>query len=220
MSGEPFGFILAFAKKKILRFTMFLLQHLLLYLFVSTITDTFQAMDLATLEALNSSRVTDLDILLLALTMSAYGLGAVVPVALYLLGHIRKSAALRLKAFQYVLAMCLMVGVIGALKYTVNRTRPFIGHDSIERIAEASSPSFPSGHTAFAFTAAVALALMFRNAPLRVTVLAWAVLVAYSRLALGVHYPSDVLASILIGTTAAMAAHYTFRKYGSLAPIR
>ncbi|SFH08957.1 phosphatase PAP2 family protein [Pontibacter chinhatensis] len=198
---------------------MFLLQHLLLYLFVSTITDTFQAMDLATLEALNSSRITDLDILLLALTMSAYGLGAVVPVALYLLGHVRKSAALRLKAFQYLLAMCLMVGVIGALKYTVNRTRPFVGHNSIERIAEASSPSFPSGHTAFAFTAAVALALMFRNAPLRVTVLAWAVLVAYSRLALGVHYPSDVLASILIGTTAAIVAHHTFRKYGSMVPI-
>lgn len=198
---------------------MFLLQHLLLSLFLSTITDTFQAMDLATLEALNSSRVTDLDLLLLALTMSAYGLGAVVPVALYLLGHVRKSAALRLKAFQYVLAMCLMVGVIGALKYTVNRTRPFVGHNSIERIAEASSPSFPSGHTAFAFTAAVALALMFRNAPLRVMVLAWAILVAYSRLALGVHYPSDVLASILIGTTAAMAAHHTFRKYGSLVPI-
>jgi membrane-associated phospholipid phosphatase len=193
---------------------MFLLPHLtLLLLLTTTLPETFTNLDIATLQMLNGSRATDLDYMLLTLTITAYGLGALVPICLYLMGHFRKVVSLKLKAYQYVFAMGLNILFIGVLKYTVDRPRPFVTHDTIEQIAEASSPSFPSGHTAFAFTAAVVLVLMFRNTTLRGLVLTWALLVAYSRLALGVHYPSDVLGSMLLGSAAAFLSTYAFRKH-------
>lgn len=191
---------------------MFLPSTLLLIL-TTTLFETLAQLDIATLELLNGSRATDLDFLLLTLTVSAYGLGACVPLYLYLAGHFRKIASLKLKAYQYVFAMGLNILFIGLLKYTVDRPRPFVTHDTIEQIAEASSPSFPSGHTAYAFTAAIVLVLMFRHPVLRGLLLTWAVLVAYSRLALGVHYPSDVLGSMLLGSAAAFLSTYAFRKH-------
>lgn len=190
-----------------------LLHPTLLLLLTTSFLDTFANLDLATLQMLNGGRATDLDSLLLTLTITAYGLGASVPLCLYLVGHFRRMVSLKLKAYQYVFAMGLNILFIGLLKYTVDRPRPFVTHDTIEQIAEASSPSFPSGHTAFAFTAAVVLVLMFRNTTLRGLVLTWALLVAYSRLALGVHYPSDVLGSMLLGSAAAFLSTYAFRKH-------
>lgn len=193
---------------------MFLLPHLaFLLILTTTLFETFANLDLATLQLLNGSRATDLDFVLLTLTVTAYGLGAMVPLCLYLAGHFRKIASLKLKAYQYVFAMGLNILFIGLLKYTVDRPRPYVTHDTIEQIAEASSPSFPSGHTAYAFTSAVVLVLMFRNPTLRGLILTWALLVAYSRLALGVHYPSDVLGSMLLGSTAAFLSTYAFRKH-------
>lgn len=193
---------------------MLLLQYLtFLILLTSSLTDTFLNLDLATLQLFNNNRETELDFFLLALTVSAYSLGAVIPLSLYLLGHLKRMVSLKLKAYQYVFAICLNTLLIGLLKYTVDRPRPFITHETIEQIAEASSPSFPSGHTAFAFTTAVVLVLMFRDLKLRGLILCWALLVAYSRLALGVHYPSDVLGSMLLGSTVAFISTYAFRKH-------
>lgn len=190
-----------------------LVPYTLLLILTATLPATFANLDLAILHQLNGGRATELDYMLLTLTITAYGLGALVPICLYLMGHFRRVVSLKLKAYQYVFAMGLNILFIGLLKYTVDRPRPFITHTTVEQIAEASSPSFPSGHTAFAFTAAVVLVLMFRSPALRGLVLTWALLVAYSRLALGVHYPSDVLGSIVLGSSAAFLSTNAFRKH-------
>lgn len=190
-----------------------LLLHNLYLLLITNVIDIISESEIATLQLLNGSRVKAFDSILFILTVTAYGVGLLLPVCLYLVGHLRKRLSLKLKVFQYVLAMCLNVLFIGTLKYTINRPRPFVSHDMIEQLAHASSPSFPSGHTAFAFTAAVVISIMFRNAWLQSLLFVWALLVAYSRLALGVHYPTDVLGSVMLGTTAALMANYAFRKY-------
>jgi membrane-associated phospholipid phosphatase len=66
------------------------------------------------------------------------------------------------------------------------------------------SSSFPSGHTAsaFAFATGAAHAQPMLSAPLRVL----AMLVGYSRVHTGVHYPADVLAGAFIGVSAAELA--------------
>lgn len=74
-------------------------------------------------------------------------------------------------------------------------------------IAEAGHDSFPSGHTAFAAALAwgAVLVLAQTRHQRTVTAVAGAVLVtvvAYSRLYLGVHYPSDVMGAVLISTAA------------------
>jgi membrane-associated phospholipid phosphatase len=64
------------------------------------------------------------------------------------------------------------------------------------------SSSFPSGHAASAFAFATGAAQPMLSAPLRVL----AMLVGYSRIHTGVHYPADVLAGAFIGVSAAEVA--------------
>jgi undecaprenyl-diphosphatase len=83
------------------------------------------------------------------------------------------------------------------LKLLVDRERP----DTSALIDLPASPSFPSGHATTAFAAAVALALLVPR--WRWWALAFAAVVAYSRVYLGVHYWSDIVAGALLGAAVA-----------------
>lgn len=89
-------------------------------------------------------------------------------------------------------------------KFLFDRARPFISDTGIAPLIKTpSSSSFPSGHSASAAASALTLSVIYPSfAP--VFILA-GVLVALSRIYLGVHYPFDVLAGILMGTAIALA---------------
>lgn len=91
------------------------------------------------------------------------------------------------------------------LKYSVDRKRPFEAHPNgiILRGKREDSPSFPSGHTSFAFTTATALTLAYPKWYIIAPSYLWAASVGFSRMQLGVHYPSDVLCGALIGAGSA-----------------
>jgi undecaprenyl-diphosphatase len=90
-------------------------------------------------------------------------------------------------------------GLYRVLKRWTRRPRPFRAHhEIIAHIAPLDEFSFPSGHTlhAVSFTI-IALAYYPLLAPLLVP---FALLIAASRVVLGLHYPSDVLAATVIGS--------------------
>lgn len=94
------------------------------------------------------------------------------------------------------------------LKPLVGRLRPWVVMEDFETLVRSSDMnSFPSGHTcaAFAFAAALCRALPWRWG--RWAAVAAAVLMGFSRLYVGVHFPSDVLAGTLIGTLCGLLAH-------------
>lgn len=112
-------------------------------------------------------------------------------------------------------AFALLIGLVVCnltLKPLVARIRPFdyqllhFGKEIPLLIAPPTDFSFPSGHTCSSFAAATALLLHERRLGSGAMVLA--VLVAFSRLYLYVHYPTDILAAIVLGTAAAFAANY------------
>lgn len=88
-------------------------------------------------------------------------------------------------------------------KRIFNRERPYEKYDDISHaMAPPDKFSFPSGHTAGAFTIAFVFYYFFPI--LFVPMLVIASLIAFSRIYLGLHYPSDVLAGILIGLIGAI----------------
>lgn len=91
------------------------------------------------------------------------------------------------------------------LKHYLVRERPYISHGAIQLgAAPLDRYSFPSGHTLHA----VSFTLLFGHAEpmLLVICVPFAVLVALSRVILGLHYPSDVLVGAAIGLAAAQVS--------------
>jgi len=112
---------------------------------------------------------------------------------------------LRASAFRACLAVALTyVMASGVVKPLIGRARPYQGGGVAARTIEttpAASYSFPSGHAATAMAGALAGArLVPAAAPL---LWALATLISVSRIYVGVHYPSDVLAGALLGLLCA-----------------
>ena len=84
------------------------------------------------------------------------------------------------------------------------RPRPFTSHAAMTHLLSAPSPdpSFPSDHAAVAFAIAFAVLAFSRRAG--VGFLVAATLIGLSRIALGMHYPSDVIAGAVVGWAAAL----------------
>ena len=98
------------------------------------------------------------------------------------------------------------------VKNAVARARPYDTYnDLITLIKKPRDTSFASGHTTASFAAAGIL-VRFLNRPLSAAVICYAVLVGYSRLYLGVHYPSDVICGCLIGISGSIAVYYFYSR--------
>jgi membrane-associated phospholipid phosphatase len=130
-----------------------------------------------------------------------------------ILAIVKRSKPMRMQFFMLVTVLILVAVASQGLKNLFDRERPFVTYPNIEKLSSGGDSSFPSGHTLEAFAMAAALSLMFSGKKIIIPVYIWAILVAYSRMALGVHYPSDVLAGILIGSLIGWAVPLAFRKF-------
>ncbi len=103
-------------------------------------------------------------------------------------------------------AVCSAIALLGSLilnnmvlKPLVGRVRPYEVIEGLKLIGKrATDPSFPSGHTAASIASAVALC-RFLKKRYSIPLLALALLIGFSRLYIGIHYPTDVLAGLLDG---------------------
>jgi len=129
-----------------------------------------------------------------------------VPVTMAVAGLISHDDELLRNAAVIAAGSLVNEGLKYTVKHIVNRDRPYVTYPDIINktgISYNNDPSFPSGHTSSAFATATSLSLAYPEWYVIVPSYLYAGTMAYSRMYLGVHYPSDVLAGALLGSGCA-----------------
>ncbi|HET6508037.1 MAG TPA: phosphatase PAP2 family protein [Baekduia sp.] len=100
------------------------------------------------------------------------------------------------------------LALAAVLARVVDRPRPFVAHPGDVHLfaAHAADAGFPSDHATASF--AIAVALLLRSRAWGVAALVAATLLSVARVAMGIHYPSDVLAGAALGALVALAFHH------------
>lgn len=95
------------------------------------------------------------------------------------------------------------------MKFIFNRPRPYASYpNDIHPENYGLKYSFPSGHTAAAFSTASSLWFTRKQVAVSVPITLWAGGVGFSRMRLGRHYPTDVLGGIAVGILSGVAGHW------------
>ena len=188
---------------------------------MTALFDPFLHFDLRIFEWIQTIQGTFFDKIMVVVT--TLGEGGIVFILLALALICTKKY--RKAGFAVLAALLVMeVGNNLILKEIFARPRPFNlaeadpvkyawwaqGYQFPALVSEPSSYSFPSGHSASSFAAAVMLTLQQKKWGWAALVLA--ALIAFSRVFLFVHYPTDVLAGALLGTLFAFAVYTVHKK--------
>lgn len=130
----------------------------------------------------------------------------VLGVVLAIVPRTRKTGVCVCCALIFSLVLCNLT-----LKPLIARVRPYELIEGIELIIAAPSDhSFPSGHTSASFAGAVAIFLNEKK--LGVPAIILATLIAFSRLYLYVHFPTDVLGGMILGSICAVLGYFIVKK--------
>ncbi len=182
---------------------------LLICLFLQSTQAAFaQNLDIRILQSINGPD-SHADNFWRGVSNSDYIFIIITPVAMLTTGIAAHSRALKVKALETGGTILLAEGATFALKQVTRRERPYLAYPNlINGKIHPTDYSFPSGHTSTAFATATSLSLAYPEWYVIAPSFAYAGAVGYSRMYLGVHYPSDVLAGAVIG---AGSAFFTFR---------
>lgn len=127
---------------------------------------------------------------------------------LYFSGYARPEK-LRIFLITAVSSIVARFGITEIIRFFYHRPRPFLTF-SVYQLLSSDNWSFPSGHSAFFF--AMATAVYFYNKKWGIGFFIAATLMNMSRVAAGIHYPSDILGGAIIGAGIAYATFYFIEK--------
>ena len=128
------------------------------------------------------------------------------------------------QAFDLLVLLVLVIVVTEVLKFAFDRARPCDVLPNVNLLnpgacAAEGDPAFPSGHTSRIFAVAGFLAVYFKW-PVKASAFAVAVVVGISRVYLGVHWPSDVVAGAILGVGLALLYVAVTRKWKAYQRVR
>ena len=180
--------------------------HIVL-LFLLPLAVCSQNADIRILRQINEHRNVHLDGTFKTITNSVSPVSIAAPMLIFGTGLIEKDQELKHKGLVMGASFLVNAVITTSLKKMVNRPRPYETYPDIDKLTFGGSGSFPSGHTSEAFTTATSLSLAFPKWYVIAPSYTYATLVGYSRMHLGVHYPSDVLAGALVGVGSAFLCY-------------
>lgn len=128
-----------------------------------------------------------------------------IPVTMLVTGLIRNDVEMKKNSLYVASSTAVSYLLDFAIKHIVKRPRPFITDIHLTPVYRPGEYSFPSGHTSSSFGAITALSRAYPRWYVIAPAFLWSASVGYSRMYLGVHYPTDVGAGALLGTGTAFA---------------
>ncbi|OJX88974.1 MAG: hypothetical protein BGP01_01365 [Paludibacter sp. 47-17] len=137
-------------------------------------------------------------------TETAIPVSLAVPVLMGGYSLIGRDEELLKDAFYIAFASGVNLGLTLSMKELIARRRPYDAYPGMFDCYEVQNDySMPSGHTSGAFATATALSIRYPKWYIVAPSFLWAGAVGFSRMHLGVHYPSDVLAGAVLGAGSA-----------------
>lgn len=137
-------------------------------------------------------------------------MSAATPLTLMAISMVNHDQKLKQTAINTGISLLGNTAITMMMKSTIQRQRPFVTYGDKIVLQGNTSPtdySFPSGHTSTAFSVATSVSLAYPKWYVIAPSFAFAGATAYSRMYRGAHYPSDVLAGVLVGTGSAFLTH-------------
>lgn len=114
--------------------------------------------------------------------------------------------------FELLTSLMICQSIVYSLKLILSRERPYNILEHLNTFGiEMKDYSFPSGHTAASFSIATTISLNLPN--LSIYIFTFAIIIAISRIYLGVHYPTDVAAGMILGLGISYLVHLYLLDY-------
>lgn len=174
-------------------------------------TGTAQPIDLSILEGINPRHPNSQ--YWIQTSSSAYWIPATACLGTLAIGLFKNDKYSRVKALELFASVGGSILITEVIKPIVNRTRPADAYPAlIFTNSPTHGPSFPSGHATLAFSTASMITLQYMKWYVAIPAYLWAGTVAYSRMYLGKHYPSDVLAGAVIGAASGYVTRWLTKK--------
>ena len=170
-------------------------------------------LDISILRYIHQNRVMALDNALYYISFTSTFVSIGILLTILIISLKSRSKPLRVVFYKLLAVFIVSAAMSFALKSVIFRERPYKSYTDIEKLSEAGNSSFPSGHTMEAFALAVAFSILIPKRKFIIPVFIWASGVAYSRMALGVHYPGDVLGGLIIGSLIGWLIPWMIKKY-------
>lgn len=189
-------------------FTFFVLSY---YLLIGGVNG--QNADINLLKKISASKNSKYENFQSGLSFSVYPALVLTPSSFVAIGLLNKDTNQINTGVCIATGIALNTAITIGLKYSIHRNRPYITYPEIKPIETENTPSMPSGHTASAFNIATSLTLFYPKWYVAVPAYTWASGIAYSRMYLGVHYPSDIIAGAILGSGTAWLTYYLNKKY-------
>jgi membrane-associated phospholipid phosphatase len=172
---------------------------------VSTINA--QNVDIDVLKKININRNTSLDGTFKSISQTAVPISVATPILIYTLGMINNDSVAKQKALFIGETFLASAFITVVSKKIIKTDRPYDTYTMIQPVVSEASYSMPSGHTSTAFATATSLSLAYPKWYVVAPSFIWAGTIGYSRMHLGVHYPSDVVVGALVGSGSAFLCY-------------